>query len=146
MILCSPKDVNVSASARTRADLVSTIVVAAFGLFTFLFGFWALVDTSSFYDEIASFEPYNRHFLHDVGAFQMGLGACLLFALVWRGDAVLAVLGGAVVGAVAHEIAHVADDGLGGRSSDLWTLGIIAIVLTATFLWRLWVRYQSESV
>jgi hypothetical protein len=134
-----------TASSTSRIDVVSTIVVAAFGLFTFLFGVWALVDPQSFYDEIATFEPYNKHFLHDVGAFQMGLGACLLFALIWRGDAILAVLGGAAVGAVAHEIAHIADEDLGGRSSDPWTLGIIAIVLTATFAWRLWVRYQTQS-
>src|SRR5688572_5393160 len=129
----------------SRADLVSSIVVAAFGLFTFAFGVWALVDTSSFYDEIASFEPYNRHFLHDVGAFQMGLGACLLFALVWRGDAILAVLGGASVGAVAHAIAHIVDEGLGGRSSDPWTLGIIAAVLTMVFACRLSGRYRDPG-
>ena len=133
-----------AADGRSRVDLVSAIVVAAFGLFTFSFGVWALVDPSSFYEEIASFEPYNKHFLHDVGAFQMGLGACLLFALIWRGDALLAVLGGAAVGAVAHEIAHIADEDLGGRSSDPWTLGIMAVVLTAVFAWRLYVRYRSE--
>jgi hypothetical protein len=36
----------------------------------------------SFYDNIATFQPYNRHFLHDIGAFTIGLGAVMLFALV----------------------------------------------------------------
>ena len=130
-------------ASTSRVDLVSAIIVAAFGLFTFAFGVWALVDTSSFYEEIAKFEPYNRHFLHDVGAFQMGLGACLLFALVWRGDAILAVLGGATVGAVAHWVAHIGDEDLGGRSSDPVTLGIIAVVLTAVFAWRLYVKVRQ---
>lgn len=127
----------------SRNDIVSTIVVAAFGLFTFAFGVWALADPQSFFDEVAKFEPYNEHLLHDVGAFQMGLGACLLFALIWRGDAVLAVLGGAAVGATAHEIAHIFDEDLGGRSSDPVTLGIIAAVLVAAFIWRLYRRYGT---
>lgn len=131
--------------ANTRIDIVSTITVAAFGLFTLAFGIWALVDTTGFYDNIAEFPPYNKHFLHDLGAFQMGLGAALLFALLWRDDAILAALGGAAVGATAHEIAHVADNGLGGRNSDPWTLGIIAIILVAVFAWRLYARYSATG-
>jgi hypothetical protein len=124
-----------------RVDLVSSIVVAAFGAFTFVFGLWALVAPVSFFDNIGHFEPYNRHFLHDVGAFQIGLGAALLFALAWRDDALLAVLGGAAAGATAHEIAHIADTGIGGRDSDPYTLGLIAVLLCVVFAWRLRVRY-----
>jgi uncharacterized membrane protein YidH (DUF202 family) len=127
----------------TRVDLVSTIVAAAFGAFTLALGIWALVDTTSFYDNIAEFPPYNVHFLHDVGAFQMGLGAALLFALAWRDDAILAVLGGAAVGATAHWIAHAADEDLGGRTSDPFSLGLIALILVVVFGWRLWARYQT---
>jgi hypothetical protein len=120
-----------------RAHLVSNLVVGLFGLFTLVLGIWAIADTSSFYDSIAEFPPYNRHFLHDVGAFQIGLGAALLLALVWQGDAVLAVLGGAAAGGVAHWIAHVGDEGIGGRASDPYTLGIIAAILVIAFVWRL---------
>ena len=127
----------------SHVDLVSTLVVAAFGMFTLVTGVWALVAPVSFFDNIGHFEPYNRHFLHDVGAFQIGLGAAALFALVWRGDAVLAVLGGLAAGATAHEIAHIADAGIGGRDSDPYTLGLIAAVLVAVFVWRLWVRYWA---
>ena len=132
-----------TAQTSGRVDLVSSIVIGAFGAFTFVFGVWALVDAASFYDNIAKFGQYNRHFLHDVGAFQMGLGACLLFALVWRDDALLAVLGGAAVGATAHEIAHIWDHQLGGRDADPFTIGIMAAILVATFLWRLRWRYRA---
>lgn len=128
---------------RRRSDLVSTIVVAVFGVFTLLLGLWALIDASSFYDNIGEFPPYNNHFVHDVGAFQTGIGAALLFALAWRDDAILAVLGGAAAGAVAHEIAHIIDADDGGRDSDPFTLGLIAAVLLATFLWRLRARYAG---
>jgi hypothetical protein len=120
-----------------RVQLVSTLVAGLFGAFTFLLGVWAIADTSSFYENIAEFPPYNRHFLHDVGAFQMGLGAALLFAIIWRSDALLAVLGGAAVGATAHWAAHVADEDLGGRARDPYLLGVIALVLVAVFIWRL---------
>jgi hypothetical protein len=33
-----------------------------------------VVFPHSFYDNVATFEPYNRHFLHDIGAFTIGLG------------------------------------------------------------------------
>lgn len=129
--------------ARSRVDLVSTLVVGGFGAFTLIFGLWALIDAQSFYDEIATFPPYNRHLLHDVGAFQIGLGAALLCAIAWRGDALLAALGGGAAGATAHEIAHIWDSDLGGRDSDPITLGVIAAILVVTFLWRLRWRYRG---
>jgi hypothetical protein len=131
------------AAVTSRVDLVSTLVVAAFGAFTLVFGFWAIIAPVSFFDNIGHFEPYNRHFLHDVGAFQIGLGAVALFAVAWRDDAILAVLGGAAAGATAHEIAHIADSGIGGRDSDPYTLGLIAVLLGVVFAWRLRVRYQA---
>ena len=128
----------------SRVDLVSVIIVGGFGVFTVVLGFWAMIAPVSFFDNIGHFEPYNRHFLHDVGAFQIGLGAAALFAVAWRGDALLAVLGGVAAGATAHEIAHIADHGIGGRDSDPYTLGLIAVLLCAVFAWRLWVRYRVD--
>ena len=43
-------------------------------------GLWAMVDPHSFFEALARFEPYNQHFLQDVGAFQIGLGAVFLLA------------------------------------------------------------------
>jgi hypothetical protein len=45
-----------------------------------VFGAWAFADPESFFDEVATFEPYNQHLIQDVGAFQIGLGAVLLIA------------------------------------------------------------------
>ena len=121
-----------------RAQLVSNLVVAAFGILTLALGIWALIDPSSFFDNVADWPPYNRHFIHDIGAFQVAIGAALLFALVWRSDAVLAALGGAAIGATLHWIAHITDeDLLGGNDADPYLLGIIALILVLTFVWRL---------
>lgn len=129
----------------SRQDLIATLVLGGFGVFTLAFGLWALIDPQSFFDEIATFEPYNKHLVHDVGAFQIGVGAAAVFALVWRGDAILVALGGSAAGATAHEIAHIMDEGNGGRDSDPITLGVFAVVLLVVFAWRLWARYSGAG-
>jgi hypothetical protein len=128
-----------------RSEIAATIAVGAFGALNVALGFWALLDPQSFFDNIAEFEPYNEHFMHDLGAFQLGLGAALVFALVWRGDAILAALGGGAVGATAHEVAHMLDEDLGGKSSDPYTLGLIAVILVGVFVWRLRDHYASSQ-
>ena len=72
-----------------------------------------------------------------MGAFQIAIGAALLFALVWQRDAVLAVLMGAATGGVFHAVAHFWDEDLGGKDSDPWSVGAIAVVLVIAALARL---------
>lgn len=88
-------------------------------------GAWAFFAPPGFYDAIATFPPYNLHFTHDVGAFQLGIGAALLGALVWR-DSLFVALAGATVATGFHWVSHVIDRDLGGNSSDPWTLGVLA--------------------
>lgn len=61
--------------------------------------------------------PYNVHFLHDIGAFLLGIGAALLAALVWR-DATFVILLGGSAAAVIHWLSHVIDRDHGESSSD----------------------------
>ncbi len=117
-------------------DRIPQIVAIGFGLFNLVIGLWAFFDPQSFFDELAVFPPYNEHFLHDVGAFQIGIGATLLLGLVWRSDALLTVLAGAGVGAFVHWVAHVRDTGLGGRDSDPYSLGSLAAVVIVAAAWR----------
>ena len=63
---------------------------------TFAFGTWACVAPHSFFTSVAHFEPYNRHFTHDAGALQIGVGVSLLMA-AWIDSAAVAALGGFVV-------------------------------------------------
>lgn len=111
-------------------DRFATGVAALAGLFFVAFGLWAFLAPVSFYERIATFPPYNRHFMHDVGAFQIGLGAALLAALRWR-DALFVVLLGVGVGAAVHVLSHIIDCDLGGRGSDLPSLALLAVVLLA---------------
>ncbi len=82
--------------------------LAAIGAAFFLgFGLWAFLDASSFFEQMAHFDPYNAHFVHDIGAFQVGIGATLAVALWRRSDALLAALAGAGIGSAFHLVAHI---------------------------------------
>lgn len=111
------------------------IVAAGVGAFYGLLGLWAFVAPRSFYERIASFPPYNQHLLHDIGAFQAGVGAALLFALV-RPDALLVALTGASVAGVLHFFSHVVDRAQGGRVTDPLSIGLIAAVVVIAALAR----------
>src|SRR5688572_33043369 len=78
-------------------------------------GLWAMVGPESFFDAVATFEPYNQHFVQDIGAFQIGLGAVLLLSATDRGDALAVGLVGVGIGSAAHTVSHVIGRDLGGR-------------------------------
>lgn len=116
-------------------DAAAKLVAATAGVGFASFGVWAFVWPRSFFERIATFEPYNVHLLHDLGAFQIAIAVALLAALVWR-DALLVVLLAAAVGTAVHLLSHAIDRDLGGRSTDLWALGGLAVLLGAAAVLR----------
>lgn len=126
---------------RTTALTILTALGAVFYLFA---GIWPLVDSRSFFDQLATFEPYNAHFLHDIGAFQVGIGTTLTAALWKRHDAIFAALAGAGIGTAVHAATHIADRGDGGKDSDLFFFGILAALLIAGAIWRLTPERRTE--
>jgi hypothetical protein len=112
-----------------RQSLPVRVIVVLVGLYLLGFGLWAFLSPASFYDSIAVFPPYNQHFIHDLGAFQLALSAALLLTQVWS-DALLVVLGANAIGATAHFAAHLIDRSLGGHpATDLTFLGALALLL-----------------
>ena len=103
-------------------------------------GLWAMVDPRSFFEGIALFEPYNQHFLQDLGALQIGLGAVLLLAgLIPTLDALTVALVGVGIGAALHAFSHVIGIDLGGRPAiDIPVFGGLAVVLllVGAMRWR----------
>jgi len=107
-------------------------VAAAIGACAFVpFGAWAMLAPRSFFEQLAEFHPYNQHFVQDIGAFQLGLGAVLLVvALRPAIDALTAALLGTGVGAAAHAVSHVVGHDLGGKpASDIPMFSVVAVVL-----------------
>jgi hypothetical protein len=109
---------------------LARLVAFAVGALMALLGLWALVAPQSFYDTLATYPPYNKHLFHDIGAFQLGIGSTLLIGSV-IGDALLVALIGGAVGSVLHAASHVVDRDLGGKPSDPWLLGLLALVVVA---------------
>jgi hypothetical protein len=96
-------------------------------------GAWAFVAPRSFYDAVATFPPYNIHFVHDIGAFSIGLGAVLLLAMR-RWSAPRAALIGVGIGSVVHLASHVVDYDIKPSVTDLVGLAVWAAVTLAAGL------------
>ena len=114
--------------------------IAAVGAAGFLAtGLWAFADPESFYDEVATFEPYNQHLLQDIGAFNIGLGAVLALALLRPGDGLTVALLGAGIGSGVHVVSHLIGHDLGGRPEvdiPLFGLLTLALVVPGILRWR----------
>jgi len=114
-----------------------------------VFGLWAFADPESFFEEVATFEPYNQHFIQDIGAFQIGLGAVLLLAVLVPGQDALAVgLLGTGAGSAVHVVSHIIGNDLGGRpESDIPIFIALTLVLLVpgALRWRAAGRRSGTS-
>lgn len=118
--------------------------VAVLGVgFWLMTGIWAFFAPRSFFENLGTFEPYNEHFIHDLGAFSLGLGVVLILGLM-RLPGLAAALGGAAVAALFHEIAHIIDSDKGGRDTDPIGLGVVA-VLTIAAAAAAWPKSRSAD-
>jgi PPOX class probable F420-dependent enzyme len=104
------------------------------GLFMTAAGMAALLAPSWFAD--AAGFPRHTHFVHDAGAFQLGIGVTLLLALVWH-DGLALVLAGFLVANTTHAVNHTVDLDLGGRSGDPWGLAALSLLTAAALVVRL---------
>ena len=121
----------------TRVPRAVAIVV---GVGFIALGVWAMVDPRSFFTALARFEPYNQHFLQDVGAFQIGLGVVLILAAApVRADGLTIALVGVGVGAALHTLSHVVGRDLGGTPErDIPVFAGMAglLLIAGAFRWR----------
>lgn len=115
-----------------RGSSFPQVTAAVTGVVFLAFGVWAMLSPRSFFDAVAVFPPYNQHFLQDIGAFQIGLGAVLLLAVGLSADALAVALLGVGIGSAAHTVSHLVGVGLGGRpATDLPTFTLLTLVLLA---------------
>jgi PPOX class probable F420-dependent enzyme len=126
-----PTRAAVAALATDRYVVGVTLLAGAFSLTG---GVWALFWPGSFAEAVRF--PEHTHFLHDVGAFQIGIGVTLALAVLWR-DPVAVVLTGFLVGNTIHAANHAVDLDLGGRDSDPWLLGLVSVVIAVALVRRL---------
>jgi Pyridoxamine 5'-phosphate oxidase len=104
------------------------------GVFMVATGAWALLAPGSFAD--ATGFAHHTHFVHDAGAFQLGIGVILLLAVAWR-DGLVLVLAGLLVANTIHTINHAVDLDLGGHGWDPWGLAALSLVTAVALVVRL---------
>ena len=110
------------------------VTCAILGLITLALGIWAFVAPMSFFEVLAPFEPYNRHFLHDAGVLQIGVGVAMLLAAARRSPVEVA-LGVFIAFEALHVVSHVIDRDLGGRPAfDITALSILTIAGVAALI------------
>lgn len=103
-------------------------VALAVGITFTLSGLWAFLAPQSWFDNIGNYPPYNKHFVHDLGAFQLGLGGMALLSLMWKAP-LLAALAANGIAAIFHFASHVIDRDLGGRATDPIMLGLFTLLV-----------------
>jgi hypothetical protein len=114
---------------------LAQVIGVLVGVSYLVFGVWAFLAPESFAESVASFPPYNSHYLKDLGAFQFGLGVGLVAAVTWA-DGVTAAFLGVAAASVLHAVSHIQDRDLGGRVSDPYAVGLVALlVLTGLAFW-----------
>src|SRR6266567_8984484 len=82
------------------ANTLLRLLVLVAGLLLLTSGLWAMLAPDSFYAVVATYPPYNRHLIHDLGAFLLGLGATLALALAPDDALLVAPSGNAIAGSL----------------------------------------------
>src|SRR5215216_1415716 len=117
---------------RARRFVLAVTLLA--GLFMAAAGVAALLAPGWFAD--AAGFPRHTHFVHDAGAFQLGIGITLLLAVAWR-DGLALALAGFLVANTTHAINHAIDIDLGGHSGDGWGLAALSPLTAVALVVRL---------
>ena len=104
-----------TAGASSPLDRFPRMIARVGGGLLLAFGLWAMAGPRSFFDSLATFDPYNQHLIQDLGALQIGLGVVLLVAaLVSPSDGLLTGLVGVGAAMAAHAVSHAVGLDLGG--------------------------------
>ena len=123
-----------------QQDRLPRVIAIVAGIFFAVPGAWAMLDPRSFFEALAKFEPYNHHFLQDIGAFQIGLGVVLLLAGVRpRSDALANALTGVGVGAAFHAVSHIVGGDIGGtpeRDIPVFVAVAVVLLVSGALRWR----------
>ena len=116
------------------SDRTLRLLAASIGGLIALQGIWAFVAPRSFFDALATFEPFNEHFIRDIGSFQIGIGVAGVVGAL-RTRAVVVGLAGLATFQAVHVVSHVIDRDAGGRPGfDIPAFGALAALTVAALV------------
>ena len=137
-----------SADVARRYVRVGLVLLALPAVVT---GAWAVFAPRSWYSDYgggappSAFGAYNEHFVQDLGAGFLAVGAILLFAVIWpRRDAVRVALVGFVVHTVPHFVVHLIDQGQLTRGAYFGLNAALAFGLVVA-LWTWWMNERPAE-
>ena len=111
---------NTSTLAHTTArPTIAQAIVAIAGIMHLLVGLAMLLAPRWFFITIGTFPPFNRHYTGDMGAFQLALGAGLLFAARTPARQRL-LIGTAAAGNLLHLLNHAYDALISHATLGYW--------------------------
>lgn len=112
--------------------------VVAFGILYVLTGLAMLFAPEWFYQNIGNFPPFNRHYVGDLGSFNLPLG----LALLWAARDPLQhrlLIGYAAIASLIHALNHAYDDILAQLTLTQWlTSQTVLLLLPALLLVVAW--------
>ena len=107
-------------------------LLALLGVYHLALGVVMVIAPRTFFDEIASYGPYNDHYIRDVASFYLALGAVLLVAVA-RTSWQVPLLVFALVQYGLHVVNHVWDVADSEPSwigpANVVSLALIAVVI-----------------
>ena len=110
------------------------VITALCGLFATAVGVWTLGWPRNFATSVRY--GSDEHFIHVAGAFQIGIGVGLLFALIWR-DAISTVLLAFLIANSIHAVNQGIDLDTSGRAGDRWLIGAVSVLVAGALFARL---------
>ena len=125
-----------------RRDVIGTAVLGL-GVYQVAIGLFIAIAPHAFFDSLGPYGHFNRHYVHDVAAFEGALGAGLLLAVrrpAWRAP-LLAI---AALHFAFHAISHGVDI---SRANPKWVgpVEFAGLVGGAALLVLLARRAQAEA-
>jgi hypothetical protein len=115
-------------------ERVARLWCAVIGGFFAVQGLWAFVSPRGFYDALAVFEPFNHHFIRDIGSMEMGIGIAALVA-ARKASGLVVGLTALAAFQVLHVLSHVIDRDDGGTPAfDIPALGLAAALTVAALV------------
>lgn len=125
----------ISNGSQRDRERVARLWCGVIGAFVGLQGLWAFVAPRSFFDALAVFEPFNHHFVRDIGSMQMGIGIAAVVA-ARRATGLVVGLTALTAFQVLHVLSHVIDRDDGGRPAfDITALGLAAAVTAVALVY-----------
>jgi hypothetical protein len=116
---------------------VTRLLCFLVGALYFLTGVAMLLAPMWFFDNIATFPPFNRHFLGDLGSFSIAIGTGLLLA-VWDARYLRGAVAVGLVASGLHLLNHGFDAVVGSVPERGWSdvpgLALVLVLLVAP-LW-----------